>query len=179
MDPGDPSNMDQADAKINVNKEVALEAKIKKELDDLIDDFDEDDEEDDIFKGEDFESSEDFEDDSDSDYKSSLRSGARRIKKEIPEQFDDGSGIPCQSCQRTFLSQPNLNKHIGQSKKCKRHYENHGILPPELLAHQRRKNQLKDNHDNTSLDFQCEKCKKCFNSEGGVNRHVSKIKGIY
>ena len=78
MDPGDPSNMDQADAKINVNKEVALEAKIKKELDDLIDDFDdEDDEEDDIFKGEDFESSDDFEDDSDSDYKSSLRSGAR------------------------------------------------------------------------------------------------------
>ena len=78
MDPGDPSKMDQADAKINAHKEVALEAKIKKELDDLIDDFDdEDDEEDDIFKGEDFESSDDFEDDSDSDYKSSLRSGAR------------------------------------------------------------------------------------------------------
>ena len=111
MDPGDPSNMDQADAKINVNKEVALEAKIKKELDDLIDDFDEDDEEDDIFKGEDFESSEDFEDDSDSDYKSSLRSGARRIKKEIPEQLDDGSGIPCQSSENDFP----LKSKVGSS----------------------------------------------------------------
>ena len=111
---------------------------------------------------------------------SSLRNGRSRIKQEVILK-NGTSKLSCQSCQKSsFLSQANLNKHIGQNLKCKLYYESQGILPSELLAaHQRRKNQSKENTqqtNNDSLGFQCEKCKKHFSSEGGVNRHVSKIK---
>ena len=113
---------------------------------------------------------------------SSLRSGRSRIKQEVNILENGSSRLSCQSCQKSsFLSQANLNKHIGQNLKCKLYYESQGILPSELLAaHQRRKNQFKKenttNISSSSLGVQCEKCKKRFSSEGGVNRHVSKIK---
>ena len=76
---------------------------------------------------------------------SSLRSGRSRIKQEVNILENGSSRLSCQSCQKSsFLSQANLNKHIGQNLKCKLYYESQGILPSELLAaHQRRKNQFK------------------------------------
>ena len=135
-------------------KDDLLEAQIKQELDDLIADD---------FKNVPYDqesSDEDFDnyDDSDSDYEWQSNSRPKRtpltrrsniIKKELSENYDDNeandakSRLPCQGCQRTFLSKANLNKHIGQNRKCKRFYENQGILPPELIAHEKRKSQLK------------------------------------
>ena len=167
-------------------KDELLEAQIKQELDDLIADVPYVQES----SYEDF----DNDDDSDSDYEWQSSSRPKRtpltrrrniIKKELSENCDDNeandakSRLPCQGCQRTFLSKANLNKHIGQNGKCKRFYENQGILPPELIAHEKRKSQLKEINapsDTLETQYECEKCKKKFTSEGGVNRHVSKIK---
>ena len=93
------------------------------------------------------------ENDSDSDYKGS------KTKRRASKKAD----FLCLGCDRTFKSQPNLNKHLGHFSGCKQFYEDSGNLP-NCFSHPKKK----ASGDNG--DFQCEKCKKKFASEGGLNR---------
>ena len=138
-------------------KPIIVPKLIKREEDSLDYDIvdDEEYEEEGPYDEQDLEESSDdeySENDSDSDYKGSKK---RSSKKE-------GSFL-CLGCDRTFKTQGSLNKHLGHSKSCRQFYEDSGNLP-NCFSHPKKK-ATGDNGD-----FECEKCKKKFVSEGGLNR---------
>ena len=130
---------------------------IKSEIDDTDDiaEYEEPYDEHDLEESSDEYANEAYEEDSDYEYKS------KRVKKE-PKQ-NGKTGILCLGCDKTFKSQPNLNKHLGHFDGCRQFYEDSGNLPN--CFKQPRKKPTGD-----IGDFACEKCDKKFTSEGGLNR---------
>ena len=131
--------------------------KIKREVDTFEDDIvDEEFEDEEPYDEQDLEESSDeySENDSDSDYKE---------KKSKSKSASKSPGILCLGCDRTFKSQPNLNKHLGHFSSCRQLYEESGSLP-NCFSQPKKRTTGEDG------DFQCEKCYKKFASEGGLNR---------
>ena len=141
---------------------------VKLEIDDIADQDDDEDEEKfrNAYDEHDSFSSDEKDDDSDYDYKR-RRTRNSRIRRGDRAKVQ---GLVCRGCQRTFGSQGNLNKHLGHFKKCKKAYRKSGDLPVCFAGQKRVRINTGEE------DFECEKCRKKFISEGGLNKHVSKIK---
>ena len=153
---------------------------VKEEIDDdLIDnEFDEQN-----YDEQDLESSEDDyeDDDEDDEYESDdsdFEYKSKKRRKSASEKDSSGT-YNCASCHRTFRSQPNLNKHLGHFENCRKHYEDIGSLPlcfSSQAGSRTASKHKKQNDSEDTGDYACNKCHKRFISEGGLNRHVSKIK---
>ena len=141
---------------------------VKLEIDDIADQDDDEEEErfQKVFDEHGSFSSDEKDDDSDYEYKSK-RTRNSRIRHGDRAK---GQGLNCRGCQRTFGSQGNLNKHLGHFKKCKKAYRKSGDLPVCFAV------EKKVQINTGEKDVESEKCRKKFISEGGLNKHVSKIK---